>query len=109
MKQTIRLNESDLHRMIKESVKQVLKENIDQFGTIMQTACAYMEEFRMGDLSDIVFHYEYNKPTQVINALLTARDKARKYMEMGADDADDFYNAVNNAYMEFSKKSFNNK
>lgn len=27
MKQTIRLNESDLHRMIKESVKEVLNEN----------------------------------------------------------------------------------
>lgn len=27
MKQTIRLNETDLHRLIKESVRQVLKEN----------------------------------------------------------------------------------
>ena len=31
MKQRIRLTESDLHRMIKESVKQVLKENIPYF------------------------------------------------------------------------------
>ena len=29
MKQTIRLNESDLHRMIKESVRQVLNEDED--------------------------------------------------------------------------------
>ena len=104
MKQKIRLTESQLHRMIKESVRQALNENGENnLGTVMATASAYMEEFRMGELSEIIYNYEKYSPLQIINILLDARSTAKEYMEMGADDADDFYNAVNTAYFQFSK------
>ena len=45
MKKTIRLNESDLHRIVKESVRRVLKENnVDNVGHYLdldQTSKAY--------------------------------------------------------------------
>ena len=44
MKQVIRLTESDLHNMIKESVKQVLKENVD-FYTNVSELCQELANF----------------------------------------------------------------
>jgi hypothetical protein len=98
MKQTIRLNESDLHRMIKESVKQVINESA--FNNVGDAYNYYISELEdMTSSRDLLgrFIVKVRKKIgeqEVVNILKTIYQEVeqaeKEELAMWDDDYDDF-------------------
>lgn len=99
-KKLIRLTESDLHRIVKESVRRVLKEGRGHFGGIVDMTIEKFNEFYMAHKNETDMYINKVKASGDFNDLETrlAWDIARatRYMEWMPKD-EQGYTAGNDA------------
>ena len=70
-KKTVRLTESDLHRIVKESVKRILREGRGKLGGLVNTATEKFNEFYMAHKDACISHINAVKESGEFNDLET--------------------------------------
>ena len=97
MRRKVRLNESDLHRIIKESVKRVLNEtDIDAFDGDFN---AYSEQFKPHE--DSIEGFIEGKITNIVNLIYQAREEFADLASKTENDYPHIHEAYDNLYDVF--------
>ena len=71
MNRIVRLTESDLHRIVKESVNRILNEGRGRFGNLVDMATEKFNEFYMAHKKETDMHINYVKESGEFNDLET--------------------------------------